>query len=181
MLRALLAERFSLSSHWEDKTISAYTLTVDADGLKLKPSDRRGDSAETETPPYSFYKPTTGLTHFDGSVTLAKLASRLSAEMDRPVVDATGISGAFDIYLDAHIPPKTIPLPPIPAFQGQPPISANPVEPETDWKLPNGRVVPGNAPPISSALRKLGLRLERSKVPVKVLVIDTLNKIPTEN
>lgn len=78
--------------------------------------------------------------------TLGDLCRGLSAYVDREIVDATGISGAFDIHLDL--------LPPDPSS----PFAA------------------GDAGPIAAAVKKLGLRLRSGKRPAKFLVIDHVER-----
>ena len=84
------------------------------------------------------------------AVKLEMLALNLSNELGRRVIDKTGLSGKYDFEL--HWEPRQAP------------------EPE----LPEG-------PSIFAALQEqLGLRLEPSKGPVEVLVIDRAQK-PTKN
>jgi uncharacterized protein (TIGR03435 family) len=87
----------------------------------------------------------------------------LSSALGRTVVNKTGLSGFVDIQLHwAPDPGETGPFGPVPGLQPPPPSD------------PAG-------PSIFTALQEqLGLRLESSKGPVDVLVIDSIEK-PSEN
>jgi uncharacterized protein (TIGR03435 family) len=93
MLRNLLADRFQLKFHMEEKEMPVYAITIGKAGQhKLTPSpvqrplgggDFRGPGA------YS-----------GRSATIANLAEALQAVvLDRPVVDHTGLTGRFDFVL----------------------------------------------------------------------------------
>jgi uncharacterized protein (TIGR03435 family) len=181
MLRSLLAERFHFAAHWEQRPRPVYILLADADGVHLKPHQADTDSPESGTPPPKIFVQATGLWHFGEPATLRDVAANLSKLMDRPVLDRTGIDGVFDITIDAHLPPRPIPLPLLPIFQGREHKTTDDQGHEPDITLPNGVVVPGNAPLLAAVLRKMGLRMEQSKEPVRVLVVDAVNRVPTPN
>jgi len=92
MMQALLANRFRLRLHRDTRSIPVYELTATpATAAKLKPSrvDQRS-----------------GIGVVNGGfvfehVTMSQLAEHLSdfSGFDRPVLDKTGIDGAFDITL----------------------------------------------------------------------------------
>jgi uncharacterized protein (TIGR03435 family) len=86
-----------------------------------------------------------------GAAPLTTLLGMLAQALGRPVLDKTGLVGRFDID-----------------FKAGPPNAA-----------PNGPLA--DLPPISTALEdQLGLKLERGRGSVDVLVIDRIEK-PTEN
>jgi uncharacterized protein (TIGR03435 family) len=97
-----------------------------------------------------------------GGQGLAQLATALSNRVGRTVVDRTGLTGPFDINLTwtpDQMPPPAPPLPGAP-----PPASIDP-----------------NGPSIFTALQEqLGLKLESTKGPVDVVVIDSVEQ-PTED
>jgi uncharacterized protein (TIGR03435 family) len=154
MLQALLAERFGLAVHREEKPGSGYALTVAKGGAKLPPAGpaeappqtkeqiiRQKMAAETGAGRGAF---ATRL--LLRAATPADLAARLTAFLHRPVEDRTGLDGRYDIALDV-------------------------VQSEGD--LPDYAV--------SQALAPLGLRLETHKLPEVKLVVDRISKDPTPN
>jgi uncharacterized protein (TIGR03435 family) len=89
MLQALLEERFKLTARRESKETPVYALVVGKGGLKLK---------ETEMGPG-------GTAMSPGKVTarkmsMARFAELLSGQVDRPVVNMTGIPGIYDFTLE---------------------------------------------------------------------------------
>ena len=102
---------------------------------------------------------------FEGSaIPVQTLLGALQGMVDRPVIDKTGLTGLFDIKLQwlpgAEAPPSPF---------GPNPNAPPPPPPD------------GSAPTIYTALQEqLGLRLESSKGPVEVVVIDSAQK-PAEN
>jgi len=157
MMRNLLADRFHLRFHWETKEMSMYALTVDKSGSRLTPHNaaNAGDPWIEQTRVMPF--------HAKWIATFASMdlfAFRLSAIMDRPVIDQTGLKGDYDFTLT-----YTMDLPP-----NIPPNA-----------LLNGQPIDTTGPTIFQALQQqLGLRLEPRKGPVPVMVIDHVEK-PGEN
>jgi uncharacterized protein (TIGR03435 family) len=93
MVRSLLAERFKLVVHNETRELTAYTLVVDNDGVKVKLST----AAE---PPDANPFAMRAAGHLTGTrVTAGMLAKVLSNHLGRPVEDKTGLAGAFDFVL----------------------------------------------------------------------------------
>jgi uncharacterized protein (TIGR03435 family) len=169
--RGLLVERFKLAAHVEQREMDVYTLTLAHQDGRLGPNLRRSDvtcdaviaaartrslAGERPEPPASGLRPTCGavggVAGLTGSaVQLTILTGMLAGALGRPVVDKTGLTGRFDIDFKAA-PPG--------AREGSP---------------------LGALPPISTALEdQLGLKLQRARAPVEVLVIDRL-EMPTEN
>ena len=101
----------------------------------------------------------------------SNFADVLSQMVDRPVVDMTNTPGAFDIKLDVD-----------PASLGggvgmkMMAIGLGPGGAEGTSSDPSGK------PSIFTALQEqLGLKLDPRKAPVDILVIDHVEKTPTEN
>jgi uncharacterized protein (TIGR03435 family) len=93
MLQTLLAQRFHLELHRETRSLPVYALIVAKGGPKLKASappsaDHRGESF-TISPGTQRVRSST--------LSMAALADRLTKMSDRPVVDATGLKGNYDI------------------------------------------------------------------------------------
>ncbi len=153
MLQRLLADRFKLTSHWEQREISSYELVVAKGGPKLKAADanEQQNNGCRSLGNCTFTKDTlAGFARFMGFVV-----------MDKPVVDKTGLAGEFDFTL-RWTPDET-------QFAGMgvhvPPPVDNP-----------------NAPPglFTAIQEQLGLKLEVRKTMTKVFVIDRAER-PTEN
>jgi uncharacterized protein (TIGR03435 family) len=92
MLQTMLAERFALTTHAENRNIESYVLVVGKKGPKLAKSSESSDGAFTWGESQLTAR----------SITMAGLANRLSGpnfKLSRPVVDMTGIKGAWDFVL----------------------------------------------------------------------------------
>lgn len=156
MLRNLLADRFHLQFHLVKKEMSAYALLVDkSPKLEPHPSGNPGEPWIDQAPGKPF--------HLDlaaRSVTMDYFAFRLAQLLPLPVVDRTGLKGEFDFKL---------------SYTQEPPPD---IQPGT---LLNGEPVDFTGPTIFEALKQqLGLRLDKTKAPIDVAVIDRLEK-PTAN
>ena len=193
MLQALLEDRFKLKVHRESREQPVYTMTVGKNGLKIQPV------AEGSCTPIDLnhmpQRPEAGqpMPNFCGMVnmridrgvvkmeargtTLKEFGDRLTGQLDRPVVDKTGVAGMFDIHLEFA------PDPTMRGFGGRGPGDGG--------KGPGGdagRGGEGNpmaaepvAPTILLALQEqLGLKITPDKGPVDFLVIDHVEKV-TEN
>jgi len=93
MLRTLLAERFALRTHYANRRLPAYALLVDKRGPKLRMESTASDGA--------FIWGEDQLTA--RAISMVGLADRLSGpvfKLERPVVDMTGIKGAYDFTLN---------------------------------------------------------------------------------
>ncbi len=164
MLQRLLTGRFKLAAHKENRPRSGYALVVDKNGPKFK----------EDVPKANFMGSHAGQTFYGfsghgalkGVMTMATLASNLSREGYGPVEDATGLTGRYDIGLSWARDP---------AFSQRSPIASASAPPGADIPAPEG-------PSLFTALRdSLGLRLERRNVQVQFVVIDHIERIPTEN
>jgi uncharacterized protein (TIGR03435 family) len=156
MMQKLLADRFQLKFHREKKELSVYALTVLKGGPKFSKSERDPDSL----PGLFFRGPGTNLNVTNA--TMAQFASLMqSAVLDRPVVDQTGLNEKYDFIL------KWTP------DQGQLLGLGGPPPPPPD---------PGDAPPdlFTALQQQLGLRLESTRAPADVAVIDHVER-PSEN
>jgi uncharacterized protein (TIGR03435 family) len=92
-------------------------------------------------------------------MTMAELTLTLSKWLDRTVLDRTGLTGAFDVELQFSWEG-------LPGAPGRPPGVERP---------------PNDNPSIFTAVQEqLGLKLESTRGPVDILVIDHAEK-PTEN
>ena len=153
MLLNLLAERFKLIVHEETKDTAGYALVMAKDSSKLKPTS--GDKPARIS---AFGQPPNELEGVNSS--MADLASYFVREFRRPFVDSTGLSGRYDFKITfiADDPPT--------------------IEPSRQ-ALPGARVVwalnESALPAVSKALQEqLGLKLQPEKLPVRRIVIDSV-------
>jgi uncharacterized protein (TIGR03435 family) len=105
------------------------------------------------------------------SSTVSGMAELISRFTDRPIVDMTGIQGQYDF--DFVLSPESLRSAPGMMMRG----GGGPGGPEHG---------PAEAPAdtggsIYDAVQKYGLKLEPRKAPMEILVIDRLEKAPTEN
>ena len=158
-LEALLAERCQLKIHRETKEESVYALLAGKNGPKIQPAETKAGSG----PPRMMMG--RGMINGQG-VQMEMLATVLSNQLGRTVLDRTGLTGRFDIKLQWTPDPGQSLTP----FGGAP-SPGTPAPPPPD---PNG-------PSIFTAVQEqLGLRLEPQKGPVEMIVIDRVEK-PSEN
>jgi uncharacterized protein (TIGR03435 family) len=143
MLQVLLADRFKLKFHHEMKPLAAYALVLGKNGAKMK-ARTPGDGGP------GFRLVFQGA-HLPGrNASIGQLAFVLQAQvLDRPVLDRTGLTANFDFDL-SWMPNEN-------QFGGR--GAAIPADPES--------------PDIFTAVQdQLGLKLERQKGPVDVLMIE---------
>jgi uncharacterized protein (TIGR03435 family) len=157
MMKALLIERFGLKWHEEPGIVSGFELVPDKKVL-LKPATLLERLEGTHGSSY-------GPTQVGGTnMPMAEFAGLLGQVLGRPVVDATHLSGGFDI--------KLIWLPDNDATVAE-------------WKRYEkqyGMDVDNLPSSVTTALHEqLGLRLQSAKVPSKVIVVDQINRQPTAN
>jgi len=174
MLPALLEERFQLKLHKEPRETPVYVLTVGKGTLKLTPTKdgscvpldlkklpKPGEPQQNfcGMPRMSFKNGTLSGDMMGG--TMEEFAGRmLGNQVDRPVIDRTGLTGRFDIHLEfARDMTGTM-------LNGAP-MAAPP---------PND----GGGPSIFTAIQQLGLKLSADKAPIDVIVVDSAQK-PAEN
>ena len=159
MMQRLLDQRFHLTVHRETKKRQVLSLVVARGGPKIK--DLKPESKAS--PPPGFLK---GKSLGEGRmvslmeghpvllgrrVTMRQLAEAIQNEVRTFVLDKTGLPGNFDIDL---------------AYESEDSLG----KAETDF------------PTIYGALQdQLGLKLERQTAPVEILVVDHMEKKPTEN
>jgi uncharacterized protein (TIGR03435 family) len=160
MLRQLLADRFQLKFHREEKEFSLYALTVAKGGPKFKESTISLDAAPEGPPPLVFVLGPDGISCPGRSATIAELASILQrAALELPVVDKTGLTGRYDFDLK-WTPDET-------QFGGE------------AVKIP-GAKDSDKADLFTALQQQLGLKLQAAKGPLLALVVDHAEK-PSEN
>jgi len=150
MLQSLLAERFKLTLHREKKEVQVYALIQGKDPPKLHPSDASSGSAMKIA----------GNSVTFPRMSMALVADMLTKQMDRPVLDMTGLAGFYDLTLDLSTAAEE-------AGKEQPII--------VRAKIALGRTL------LPIVQEQLGLKVEGRKLPADVLVIDHADRVPTEN
>jgi uncharacterized protein (TIGR03435 family) len=205
MLQALLAERFHLKAHIEKRESNVYELVVGKDGHKLKESPPEEGAPAAEVAPGGFTvgtggnqfrlnagrdgatisSPQAGTTRIapgpEGQLRMemSKLSMGAFAEMltpllDRPVVDKTDLKGNYQVSLELSM--ETIMNVARAAGVGVPVPGAG-----GDAGRPAQASDPAGGSSVMNSVQQLGLRLESRKAPIDFVVIDSLDKTPTEN
>jgi uncharacterized protein (TIGR03435 family) len=94
MLQSLLIDRFQLRFHRESKQEPGYVLEKTGKPLKLQPPEDKDALSWAGSPEGGAVAFGTGLA--GKNISMAQLAIRLSGIVGRPVVNQTGLEGAFD-------------------------------------------------------------------------------------
>jgi uncharacterized protein (TIGR03435 family) len=172
MIRSLLAERFGLKTHIEDRLGSDYTLR--AGTLKLKNADPPHRASCTAAPPQGEKNPRlanpllTQYMHCD-NVTMDEFARELQGYsgyvIKTPVLNAPGIEGRYDL---------TLTFTGLHALEN---LAAGGSSEGTSSDAPAG--VPLTLE--DAVAKQLGLKLELARRPIASLVIDHIDEKPTEN
>jgi uncharacterized protein (TIGR03435 family) len=204
MLQALLAERFKLAVHRDTKEHAIYAMVVAKGGPKLKAADPQaglpdlpgekgpaGDKAIEKggpiekgpgSAPGRGFMPRGAMMMRMGpgganlkapNATLDNLAEIISRFTERPVVNMTEIKGQYDF--DFSFMPEAMhgmpggrrPMPP-PGGEGM--HASDAADPAAE-----------KAGTIQEAVQRYGLKLEPRKAPMEILIVDHLEKVPTEN
>ena len=178
MLRALLADRFKLKARIESREMPIYTLALARGDGRLGPQLRkaaidcaaaaevRGRGPAPAIEPFAPHVVRCGMRIGPGNVSaggvvLPQFANTLAIWVSRSVQDRTGLAGNFDIDLQ-WTPDRILAFGP-----GGPPPDSPPVDP--------------TGPSIFSAIQdQLGLKLESTRGPVDILVIDHVER-PTQD
>jgi len=162
MVQAFLAERFNLKVHWATQEGDIYNLVLARGGSKLHPAgslppppEERKWLGDTNTPPpiHQQGDGRLGYEFYGHDCPIEDLVKTIGSMMNREVVNKTGLTGNFDFHIQYH---------------GNTPRDNRDEDP-TVW------------PPLTDALEdQLGLKLEAGKGPLRLLVVDHVDK-PTEN
>jgi uncharacterized protein (TIGR03435 family) len=186
MLQNLLAERFQVVLHHTSKEMPVVALVVAKTGLKIKesPTDPNADTDKDKTDiagqggpqgvsvnfghgaSYSF-----GDNKFEARhMTMTQVADSISRYEADPVVDMTELKGQYDFVL--NFTPEDYRAMLIRAA-----VSAGVSLPPEALRL----LDQGAGDSLGQALGTLGLKLERRRAPLDVIVVDKANKTPTSN
>jgi uncharacterized protein (TIGR03435 family) len=207
MMQALLVDRFKLAIHRETKEYAGYALLVARGGAKFKESapdeasavkdataatgpvtigtGNNGETIKTDSSgattvsggPYGTQRISFGPEgiHTDYSKMtmpgLAELMTKLSG--GTPVVDMTDLKGTWQVVVD-------IPAPNVANGRGPAPTAGGAGGPNGG----DAGVAPDPENRIAAIFQiaqKMGLKLEKRKIPMETIVIDHVEKTPTEN
>jgi uncharacterized protein (TIGR03435 family) len=192
MWQTLLKERFGLVLHREAKEFVVDELTVARNGPKLKTSDLPAD-ADAFTPGEARMKmDKTGLPEMNGyglinsltatpsgvsalmlvrGLSMREFAFRLGQQLGHPILDKTGLTGRYDFTVE--FTPDLRGLPPLPPQPGA--AGPSPAAPAAEAPSDPGSSLP------SAIEKQLGLKLVRGKGKLDVVVVDHIEKTPTDN
>ena len=187
MLRALIIDRFKLTTHMEDRPLDAYTLLADKPKMKKADPQNRtnfkegpgpdGKDPRKETPALGRLVTCQNMTMAQLAELLPQIAGGYFQTVSRTVLDSTGLDGAYDFTL---------------SFSGAGILNGN-----------NGGGRGGDGPPAATAGatgaagmasdpsggitlmdamdKQIGIKMITTKRPVPVLVIDHIEQKPTDN
>ena len=204
MLQTLLRERFGLVTHTEPRPVQAYELVVGKEGMKMREVEPVDELTKAFPPDPSLKSPPpdTVSETVNGSVrtmmipigvrtvtarsmyervfsaqrttqinaariAMAEFADLLASNIDAPVIDRTGLAGVYQFTIelpaDASAVRMLLSMGTTATVQGTP---------LTD---------PTAAVSAFKAIEALGLKLEERKAPIAVIVVDKIERTPTEN
>jgi uncharacterized protein (TIGR03435 family) len=199
MLQDLLRRRFGAVTHVEQRPREAYELLVGPNGISMRevpPLDELhadppanafnvGQVSETVDGPVRSYAIPIGATTVTAAtsytriftakrttildakrITMDELASVLEWTMDAPIVNRTGLTGGYEFRIE--LPPDARAIRMLLASGRTTTVQGTPLTEPTGVSA-------------SDALKQIGLRLERRRTPIDVVVIDRLERTPTEN
>ncbi len=203
MLQALLAERFKLAIHRDTKEHAVYAMVVGKTGIKMKESEAPAASPDGSAPnpavtgssSVSISQTKGGAVVSDGQgrqqkmsvspdgkfmrmeaskISMAELAEGLSPLTDHPVLDMTGLKGNYQVTLEISMQEILAAAraagAAVPAAAPGGGDAGKPADAASD---------PGGS--IFNAIQTLGLKLEPRKTPLTTIVVDHVEKMPTEN
>jgi uncharacterized protein (TIGR03435 family) len=200
MLQTLLTERFKLTIHRQRKEQNVYALVVAKGGLKMKPAEP--DDPKAEPAPQSSnggirmsgdiqgkgvvvaggangnqtkMTMNNGLMHMENSkLPITGLVEMLSRFVDKPVVDMTELKGEYQVALDLSM--EDIRNVARASGMGGAMMLGGGPAPGTAAAEPSD---PGSS--IFTSLAQLGLKLEPRKSAIDLIIVDHLEKLPTDN
>jgi uncharacterized protein (TIGR03435 family) len=145
IIHQLLADRFALKFHREQRELSVYAIQIAKGGPKLPPPANPGAEPDQDA---STHGTETTVTVTSGS--MADFILGMQFFFDRPLVDQTHLTGHYDFKLN--------------------------------YTFDETRATDPNAPPglFTAIQQQLGLKLQPTKAPVQVFVIDHIDR-PSPN
>ena len=167
MLQNMLAERFKMAAHREKKEMQIYELAVSKNGPKFHEAVIPTEEPKDDKPTGPMKRDADGFPILTRGTTMAAVpghaairsdnqpmgwfAHMLQGQLQDPVVDATGLKAKYDFTLTWA------------------------------WEEAGATADVYRGEMINAVQAQLGLKLERKKGQAEVLVVDHLEKAPTEN
>jgi len=186
MVQSLLSDRFQMKVHRDQKDFPVYALIPGKTPLKLKESpldsaagEARGAFSAVGSGSAAGVSVNLGngtyYTFADNKfeirkMSMAVLAGTLERYVDRPIIDMTGLAGTYDLTL--NLTPEDYQAMLIRAA-----VSSGVVLPPQALRLMDGN----SSASLLDALQQVGLKLDARKAPLDLVVIDQIQKTPTEN
>ena len=153
MLQALLAERFKLVVHRDSKAMPAFALILGKGKPKLKEADGTGATGCQQKTAQSGAAANNALTcrNMTTDDIAKEVLPRAGAYLPNPVVDLTGLKGSWNF--------------------------------DIAWTARGGLAQAGSdgVSVFDAVDKQLGLKLEPQKIPMPVLIVDSVNEKPTDN
>jgi uncharacterized protein (TIGR03435 family) len=197
MLQALLAERFKLEVHKETKEQKVYAMVVGKGGIKMtetaapaaapddpsapKPGVTGSSSVAVNVSKSGGSEVSTGTglrqkvtpspdgksVRFEISkASMSLLSEGLTPLVDRPILDMTELKGDYDLSFE-------LPMADVIAAQRAAGANVPQAAPGSEAADPVGSIY--------TAIQSLGLKLEPRKMPLTMIVVDKVEKMPTDN
>jgi uncharacterized protein (TIGR03435 family) len=205
MLQSLLAERFKLAIHRQSKEQNVYALVVARGGPKLKEAEPDSAAPKPEPPDGTTLQTANGSVRMSGDLqgkgmvvssgpngnqtrmTMANgtmhmenskmpmqgFVEMLSRFVDKPVVDMTELKGNYQIAVDLSMEDLRNVARASGVMAAMPTPGAGGGEHAGEAADPTSSIF--------TSVQQLGLKLEPRKLPLDMIVVDHLEKLPTEN
>jgi uncharacterized protein (TIGR03435 family) len=168
MLQTLLAQRFHFKSHFEDRPVDVWALTAPKGKGKLRDTNGQEHAGCTRTPKDGAF------TYSCRNTTLAQFADKLPDVpgasgylSEHPMVDLTGLKGSYDFEIVWSPPARVYGA----TGRGGVPVAGT----QSASALSGGLTV------FEAIDRQLGLKLAVEKHSMQVIVIDHIDRTPSEN
>jgi len=208
MLQALLADRFKMTIRKETREHSIYALVVAKDGPKLKESPPDEPAPPADAPPPKEEKGVmtmqtsqgnmtikqdgnggatvrgpngvqqkvsmqNGMIHMELSkATMEQMAEAMARFLDKPVVDMTELKGNYQVVLDVSMQD---------AMNAARSAGMAVGGADLPGAAKEGEASDPGSSSIFTSVQAMGLKLEPRKGPMETIVIDHIEKTPTEN
>ena len=210
MMQALLADRFKLVIHHDTKEMPVLALEVGKNGVKMpvsppdppatdKPDDKdstvidtgngqmrvkttgrvgEGGSTQMSGGPGGNVKVSVdnGMMHMESSkMTMDLLTQQLTSFLGQPVIDKTDLKGTYVASISIAMED----LQAMARSAGFAYAGAGPAASANSSGVPSAADPSGGS--VYASIEKLGLKLNKEKLPVEMIVVDHLEKTPTDN